>query len=87
MDKNDRKLKIANKYKKANTSVTWEHMLHMPTTKILISEPLKKHTNRSLAPTFHKIEVKGKISQENGPKAETDNTKRATGPGRRIKRG
>ena len=63
-------------------------MLHIPQTEILISYPLKKTKNKNKSqtkPTFRKIEVWGKRSQENGPKAEHAKTERATGLGRRTK--
>ena len=44
----------------------------------------KSHTKE---PTFRKMEVCGKRSQENGPKVEKEKTERATGLGRRTKRG
>ena len=37
IDKSNCKLKILYKCIKANTSVMWQHMLHIPPTKILIS--------------------------------------------------
>ena len=45
-------------------------MLHIPPTKVLISELLQKtHTKE---PTFRKKEVQGKGGEENGLKAEKD---------------
>ena len=44
MDKNNRKLKIPYKYIKANTGAIWQHMLHIPPTKIFISQLLKNKT-------------------------------------------
>ena len=37
MDKNTRKLKTPYKCIKANTSAIWQHMLHIPPTKVLLS--------------------------------------------------
>ena len=37
MDKNNCKLKILYKYIKANTSAIWQHMLHIPPGKVLVS--------------------------------------------------
>ena len=44
MDKNNRKLKLLYKYIQANTSAICQHMLHIPPTKVHISQPLKKTT-------------------------------------------
>ena len=62
-------------------------MLHIPPTKILISQPLKKKkkaTQKRLETSFRKMEVYGKRGQKNGPKSERDKTERATGLGRKI---
>ena len=37
MDKNNCKLKILYKCIKTNTSAIWQHMLHIPPTKVFIS--------------------------------------------------
>ena len=53
----------------------WQHMLHILRTKILISltAPKKKKKRATKKePTFLKMEVMGKSSQENGPKAEKE---------------
>ena len=46
----------------------------------------KQNKNHTKSPPFGKWRFRGKRGQENGPKAETDKTERATGLGRR-KRG
>ena len=90
MDQNNRKLKILHKCIKKNTSTIWQHLLHIPPTKLLISKPFNKtkqnKTRRSQKSLpFGKWRFIEKRSQENGPKAEEDETERAAGLGRRTK--
>ena len=44
-----------------------------------------KKTSHTKEPTFRKMEVRGKRSQANGPKAEKGPTERATRLGRRAR--
>ena len=78
MDKNNRKLKILSQCIKVNnTSAIWQHIYAAHTTNqtthlLTITAPQK-----SLV--FGNWKLWGKRSHENGPKAEKDKTKRATG--------
>ena len=54
---------------------------HTTNTHLLTAK--KKQKNKSH--TFWKMEVKGKTSQQNGPKVEKDKTESATGLGRGTK--
>ena len=74
MDKNNCKLKIL--YKCTYHQIKYSSPNHSNKQK---QEPHKK------LPTFRKMEVSGKRGQENGPKAEKDNTERANGLGRRTR--
>ena len=64
-----------------------QHILHIPPTKVLISEPLQKKKGKNPSHTkehtFREMEIYANIIQENGPKAEKDKTERAT-EGRRT---
>ena len=56
-------------------SAIWQHLLHIPPTKILIKYAKKtKNKRNTKESTFWKMEDQGKGSQENGPKAEKDKT-------------
>ena len=68
---------------KGIASAIWQHMLHIPSTKVLISEPLKQKKQPYKRAYISKNGgFRGK-GQENGPKAVKDKTDRAIGPGRR----
>ena len=59
------------------------HTTNLNTHLLTVPKKKKSHTKE---PLFRTMEVKGKRSQENGPKAQTDETaERATGLGRRTK--
>ena len=53
----------------------------------LLTAPKNKNKSHTKEPTFRKMKVQGKRSQENGPTAKQDKTERATGLGRRTKEG
>ena len=55
MDKNNRKLNILYKCITANTSALWQHVLHIPPTKVTAQQQKdKSHTKES---TFREMEV------------------------------
>ena len=88
MDKNNRKLKIL--YKCIKASAIWQHMLHIPPTKVLISKPIEQ-TNKKTRAIQKRLPLRKngnwgkKRYQENAPKAEKDKTERSTGLGRRTR--
>ena len=75
MDKNNRKLKIANKYKKANTSVTWELCCTYQQLQFSYLNRSKNiqtgATQKSLAPTFS--ENRGLRKNKSGEWAKSRN--------------